>query len=57
MNHCRDKALHLLINMQWVTGAPCNIAHQAAAARERHARWARLHRTDRQHDGGRAHRA
>ena len=25
MNHCREKARHLLLNMQWVTGAPMNI--------------------------------
>jgi hypothetical protein len=36
MNHCREKARHLLLlNMQWVTGAPMNICAQAEAARER----------------------
>ena len=31
MNHCREKARHLLLNMQWVTGAPMNICAQAGA--------------------------
>ena len=46
MNHCREKALHLLLNMQWVTGAPINIQHQHEAARERRAAWARNHRAN-----------
>ena len=46
MNHCREKARHLLLNMQWVTGAPMNICAQAEAARERRAAWARSHRSN-----------
>jgi len=46
MNHCREKARHLLLNMQWVIGAPMNICHQAEAARERRAAWARSHRAN-----------
>jgi len=46
MSHCREKARHLLLNMQWVTGAPMNICAQAEAARERRAAWARSHRSN-----------